>query len=41
MQNEASIVFKKQDYDFGAIPLKEEVQYSFEFSNPGKMPLVM
>ena len=35
------IRFNGQEYDFGTIPLKEEVQYGFEFSNPGKTPLVI
>ena len=40
-QNDAFIRFDLQEHDFGAIPLKEEVQYSFEFSNPGKTPLII
>ena len=40
-RNHAVIRFKGQEYDFGTIPLKEEMQYSFEFSNPGKTPLVI
>ncbi|MDD4755784.1 MAG: hypothetical protein PHG29_06855 [Prolixibacteraceae bacterium] len=40
-RNDAVIRFKGQEYDFGTISLKEEVYYGFEFSNPGKMPLVM
>lgn len=40
-QNDAVIRFNKQDYDFGIIQLKNEVEYSFEFSNPGKTPLVI
>ncbi|MBW6536241.1 MAG: DUF1573 domain-containing protein [Mariniphaga sp.] len=40
-RNDAVIRFKGQEYDFGTIPLKEEVYYGFEFSNPGKTPLVI
>lgn len=40
-QNDAIIRFNGQKYDFGTIPLKKEVQYGFEFSNPGKTPLVI
>lgn len=40
-RNDAVIRFNGQEYDFGTIPLKEEVQYGFEFSNPGKTPLVI
>lgn len=40
-RNDAVIRFKGQEYDFGTISLKEEVYYGFEFSNPGKTPLVI
>jgi len=40
-RNDAVIRFKRQEHNFGTIPLKREVQYSFEFSNPGKTPLVI
>jgi len=40
-QNDAVIRFNGQEYDFGTIPLKKEVYYGFEFSNPGKTPLVI
>ncbi|MBW6537079.1 MAG: DUF1573 domain-containing protein [Mariniphaga sp.] len=40
-RNDAVILFKGQEYDFGTISLKEEVYYGFEFSNPGKTPLVI
>ena len=40
-RNDAVIRFNGQEYDFGTIPLKEEVRYGFEFSNPGKTPLVI
>lgn len=38
---DAVIRVNVQVHDFGTIALKEEVQYSFEFSNPGKTPLVI
>jgi hypothetical protein len=38
-RNDAVIRFNGQEYDFGIISLKEEVQYGFEFSNPGSIPL--
>jgi hypothetical protein len=40
-RNNASIAFNTQEYDFGAIPLKKEADYSFNFSNPGKTPLMI
>ena len=40
-RNDAVIRFNGQEHDFGTIPLKEEVYYGFEFSNPGKTPLVI
>ncbi len=40
-RNDAVIRFNRQEHDFGAITLKEEVYYGFEFSNPGKTPLVI
>lgn len=40
-RNDAVIRFKGQEYDFGIISLKEEVYYGFEFSNPGKTPLII
>lgn len=40
-QNDGVIRFNWQEYDFGIIPLKEEMQYGFEFFNPGKTPRVI
>lgn len=40
-RNDAVIWFNVQEYDFGTIPLKEEVQYNFGFSNPGKTLLIL
>jgi len=37
--NDVVIRFNGQEYDLGTIPLKEEVQYGFEFSNPDSIPL--
>ena len=41
LKNNADIRFKVQEHDYGKIPLKEEIEYRFEFSNPGKTPLVI
>ncbi len=41
IRNDAIIRFKVQEHDYGKIPLKEEIEYRFEFSNPGKTPLVI
>ena len=41
IQNDAVIRLNVQEHDFGTIPYKEEAKYSFEFSNPGKTPLVI
>lgn len=38
-RNDAIIVFKEQEYDFETIPIKEETEYNFNFSNYGKTPL--
>jgi hypothetical protein len=40
-QNNASISFNKMEHDFGTIPYKKEAIYLFEFTNPGKTPLVI
>ena len=40
-QNDAVIRFNGEEHDFGTIPFKEELYYGFEFSNPGKTPLVI
>jgi len=40
-QNDAAISFSKEKHDFGTIPYKKEATYSFEFTNPGKTPLVI
>ncbi len=39
--NDARIGFPKANYDFGALPYKKEARYSFQFTNPGKTPLVI
>ncbi|MDP3644658.1 MAG: DUF1573 domain-containing protein [Bacteroidota bacterium] len=40
-QNDASISFSKDKYNFGTIPYKKEAVYSFEFTNPGKTILII
>lgn len=40
-QNDASISFKSEKYDFGTIPFKKEASYSFTFTNPGKTMLII
>jgi hypothetical protein len=40
-RNDASIGFSNEKHDFGTIPYKKEATYSFEFSNPGKTPLII
>ncbi len=41
IRNDAIIQFSRQDHNIGTIPLKEEVQYGFEFFKPCKKPLVI
>lgn len=41
IRNDASIDFTAKQHDFGTIPLKKEASYSFEFTNPGKTPLLV
>ncbi len=38
---DASISFTELAHDFGELPYKKEAEYVFEFSNPGKTPLVI
>lgn len=40
-RNDASITFGKENHDFGTIPYKKEATYSFQFTNPGKTPLII
>ena len=40
-RNDALVAFRKEKHDFGAIPYKKEAIYSFEFTNPGKTPLII
>ncbi len=37
----ASIEFYKAEYNFGELRYKQEAEYFFEFTNPGKMLLVI
>ncbi len=39
--NDAKITFSKREYSFGKLPYKKEAEYSFQFTNPGKTPLVI
>jgi hypothetical protein len=41
MQDDGNIQFKIHEYDFTTISLKQVINYSFEFSNPGENPLVI
>lgn len=40
-RNDASIGFGKEKHDFGTIPYKKEATHLFEFTNPGKTPLII
>jgi len=40
-RNDASVSFNTDKHDFGTILYKKEATYSFEFSNPGKTPLII
>jgi hypothetical protein len=40
-RNDAGIRFKEQEHDFGPLGYKRAVEYQFEFSNPGQIPLVI
>src|SRR6056297_914495 len=40
-RNDAAIRFNGLEHDFGTISLREKAQYSFDFSNPGKTPLII
>ena len=40
-QNNASIHFEILEHNFGTLPYKVEAEYSFQFTNPGKNPLVI
>lgn len=40
-RNDASISFSNKNHDFGTISYKVETTYSFEFTNPGKTPLII
>ncbi len=37
----ASISFNNMEHDFGTLEQKQKAEYAFEFSNPGKTPLVI
>jgi hypothetical protein len=39
--NDASIGFNKEKHNFGTIPYKKEVAYTFEYANTGKSALVI
>lgn len=41
IRNDASINISAEKHDFGTIPYKKEAIYSFEFTNPGKTPLII
>lgn len=41
IRNDASIGFGKEKHDFGTIAYKKEANYSFEFTNTGKSPLII
>ena len=41
IQNNATIAFTQTEYDFGTLEIKQPAVYNFEFSNPGKTPLVI
>jgi hypothetical protein len=40
-RNEASIRFAEIERDFGTLSFKREMEYQFEFSNPGETGLVI
>lgn len=40
-RNDASVLFKEQEHDFGSLSYKTEIEYGFEFSNSGKTALVI
>ena len=41
IRNDASISFAEEQHDFGTIPYKKEATHLFEFTNPGKTPLII
>lgn len=40
-KNNASIHFERLEHNFGTLPYKVEAEYGFQFTNPGKNPLVI
>ncbi len=40
-RNDANILFNEQEHNFGSLGYKKAMEYGFEFSNPGKTPLVI
>ena len=40
-QNDGAIIFISKTHDFGTILLKNKTSCSYEFSNPGKTPLLI
>ena len=41
INNNARIEFNCSDHNFGIFPFRKEAEYSFQFTNPGKTPLVI
>lgn len=40
-QNNAVVGFESLEHNFNSLPYKKEAEYNFQFTNPGKTPLVI